>query len=353
MPADFSLPTVPVTVVSGFLGSGKTTLIQNLLKSGRKIAVVQNEMGYESMGIESPVLTDGDGNVIGDILLELPGGCLCCTIRDDLVTGLEAMLKKRNFDQIVIETSGVADPVKMIEILWLDSELETPLRLDSTVTVVDSKNIASVLHGKGRTLAEGGSSREAVRQICCADLVLLNKCDICEGGEIEVAKGVVSATNPDATVELTEFSGQGDLERITTMVLDRQAYSGNTTARSFELNAADLPPADTHVHVDHVVVYSNTRPRKAALERWLGAVLWGREEGNEVYRLKGLVETSDEGWCAIQGVGEIFEVVELSIPVDPQTQSKILFVGTGPLDRDALQMGLDGCDVEDVEDDDV
>ncbi|KAF4756458.1 COBW domain-containing protein 1 [Perkinsus olseni] len=324
MPADFSLPTVPVTVVSGFLGSGKTTLIQNLLKSGRKIAVVQNEMGYESMGIESPVLTDGDGNVIGDILLELPGGCLCCTIRDDLVTGLEAMLKKTNFDQIVIETSGVADPVKMVEILWLDSELETPLRLDSTVTVVDSKNIASVLHGKGRTLAEGGSSREAVRQICCADLVLLNKCDICEEGEIEVAKGVVSATNPDATVELTEFSGQGDLERITAMVLDRQAYSGNTTARSFELNAADLPPADTHVHVDHV------------------------------YRLKGLVETSDEGWCAIQGVGEIFEVVEVSIPVDPQTKSKILFVGTGPLDRDALQTGLDGCveDVEDVEDDD-
>ncbi|KAF4732578.1 COBW domain-containing protein 1, partial [Perkinsus olseni] len=69
-----------------------------------------------------------------------------------------------------------------------------------------------------------------------------------------------------------------------------------------------------------------------------------------VYRLKGLVETSDEGWCAIQGVGEVFEVVEVSIPVDPQTQSKILFVGTGPLDRDALQTGLDGCD-EDVEDD--
>ncbi|KAF4660384.1 COBW domain-containing protein 1 [Perkinsus chesapeaki] len=345
MPADPSIAEVPVTVITGFLGSGKTTLIQNLLKSGRKIAVVQNEMGYESMGIESPVLTDSDGNVIGDVLLELPGGCLCCTIRDDLVTGLEAMLKKRNFDQIVIETSGVADPVKMIEILWLDSELETPLRLDSTVTVVDSKNITSVLYGTGNTLAEGSSSREAVRQICCADLVLLNKCDICDSDEIETARKVIAATNPDATVELTEFSGQDSLEKITTMVLDRQAYSGNTTARSFELNAKDLPPADTHVHVDHVVLYCNDkRPQKPALERWLGSVLWGRDEGNEVYRLKGLVETSDAGWCAIQGVGELFEVVEVSIPVDADTKSKILFVGTGPLDRDALQKGLDECD---------
>lgn len=295
--ADLSVPTVPVTVISGFLGSGKTTLIQNLLKSGRKIAVVQNEMGYESMGIESPVLTDSEGNVIGDVLLELPGGCLCCTIRDDLVTGLEAMLKKRNFDQIVIETSGVADPVKMIEILWLDSELETPLRLDSTVTVVDSKNIVSVLHGEGRTLAEGGSSREAIRQICCADLVLLNKCDICDEEEIGVAKGVVSATNPDAAIELTEYSRHGDLERITTMVLDRQAYSGNTTARSFELNAADLPPADTHVHVDHVVLYCNNEPEKASLERWLGTVLWGREEGNEV--MEGKTSTTTLTECSV------------------------------------------------------
>lgn len=165
---------IPVTLLTGFLGAGKSTLINHLLRvnHGKRIAIVENEFS-EGLSIEGMIVKSGvaDGENINNFF-ELNNGCICCTVKDNLVSTLEQLvLHKDKFDYILIETTGVANPGPVVSVFWADDNLDTSLRLDGVVCVVDSVNILNYLH-----------TNELVHDVCMqiayADRILVNKKDL-------------------------------------------------------------------------------------------------------------------------------------------------------------------------------
>ena len=170
------LPPVPVTILAGFLGSGKTTLVRHILSSpdhGYRIAVIENEFGggddgggdaeRAGLSVETLIARDGlTGSSLTD-LIELANGCVCCTVKGSMVTALEELLTRRSdLDYIIIEASGMADPGPVASVFWLDGELGSRIRLDGVVVCVDAANIVRQL---GETSAKSGGGEEAARQI--------------------------------------------------------------------------------------------------------------------------------------------------------------------------------------------
>lgn len=197
----------PITVLTGALGAGKTTLLKYVLESqhGYRIAVIQNEFS-EEMGIESPLITDSQGEAFKDIV-ELPNGCLCCSAKDGLISALDRLLEERQrFDYVLVEATGIADPESICEIFWVDEELGSRVYLDGIVTLVDCRNVLSAL---GEEPAEGAASvgdmsslgleAESAKQVACADVLILNKTDLVPKAESRATVVARLATmNPTA-----------------------------------------------------------------------------------------------------------------------------------------------------------
>jgi len=237
---DDDLPPVPVTILTGFLGSGKTTLIQYILRSpdhGKKIAVIENEFSGSSaasesdmskltgslgLSIETLIARDGTNNDNLIDLIELPNGCICCTVKDSLVETLELLLeKKRELDYIIIECSGMANPGPIASIFWLDDALESRIRLDGVVTCVDARNLEMQLRETSSrqdvNLGNEPGGDEAAQQIAFADRIIVNKIDLLTEESSEQLNDVlmqIRAINGTAPIRTTTFSQIQDLDWV-------------------------------------------------------------------------------------------------------------------------------------------
>jgi G3E family GTPase len=180
---------IPVTVLTGYLGAGKTTLLNRVLSEehGRRYAVIVNEFG--EVGIDNELIVSADEEVF-----EMNNGCICCTVRGDLIRIIGNLLKRQGqFDAILIETTGLADPAPVAQTFFVDQEVRERAALDSIVTVVDAKNLMARLN----------DSHEAAEQVAFADTILLNKTDLVTGEELARVEARIRAINPTATIHRT------------------------------------------------------------------------------------------------------------------------------------------------------
>jgi len=279
---------VPVSIITGWLGAGKTTLIQHILKEmqqkSKKLAIINNEVA--ATGIERPmsVLDPNSREVLTEVV-ELGGGCVCCSVRDDFVVGLEVLLRKRRFDYILVECSGVANPGPLASIFWLDSELESAVALDAVIAVVDARTLRCHLS------SNHDQARQIIHQIGFADRVVLNKADLlADAAEMEELRGAVQRINALADVMITQNSAVP-----LSFVLDVRAFAPKDAAAVAQLpnpflkspSPAVQPEAAHHQHGssvatdphDHsittVVLEETQRPiRLELLHAWLQRILW-------------------------------------------------------------------------------
>ncbi|GAA5900388.1 hypothetical protein JCM5296_001415 [Sporobolomyces johnsonii] len=195
---------VPMTIVTGYLGSGKSTLLDYILKTqhGRRIAVIMNEFG-DTSDIESKAISVQTDDALVEEWLELNNGCLCCSVRD---TGLSAILslmeKKGRFDQIVLETTGLADPAPIIQAFWNEPALNLDVALDAVVAVVDAAGIEKQLQDP----RPDGSYNEAQRQVATADVILLNKIDLVTPSDVSRIETAIHSINSTAIIHRTTRS---------------------------------------------------------------------------------------------------------------------------------------------------
>lgn len=362
---------IPATIITGFLGSGKTTLLNHILTAdhGKRIAVIENEYGE----------VDIDGSLVAakttgaeDIVM-LNNGCLCCTVRGDLVRMISDLVnkKKGKFDHIIIETTGLANPAPIIQTFYAEDQVFNDVKLDGVVTLVDAKHARLHLD----EVKPEGVVNEAVEQIAYADRIIVNKTDLV--GEPDIASLVQRIRNINRMAQLkrTEFGkvnldyvlgiGGFDLERIESAI-DAEGekedhdhhhdhhdhdHHHNHDHHHDEEHDHKHEHHDGHHHShDHVhdpgvtsvsiVCEGNLDLEKANM--WLGTLLLNRSE--DIYRMKGLlsVQGMDERFV-FQGVHDIFQGSpdRLWGPDEPRT-NKIVFIGKN-LDAQELEKGFKGC----------
>lgn len=223
-----ALPPIPVTVLTGYLGAGKTTLLNRILTGnhGKKYAVIVNEFG--EIGIDNDLIVESDEEIY-----EMNNGCVCCTVRGDLIRVVQGLTRRQGrFDAIIVETTGLADPVPVAQTFFMDDDVRAKTQLDAVIALVDAKHLPLRLK----------DSREAEDQIAFADVVLINKSDLVSSAEIAAIEATVRKINPSAQIHRTERS-EIDMSKI----LNRGAFD---LARAVENDPHFLDQHD-HGHPDH------------------------------------------------------------------------------------------------------
>jgi G3E family GTPase len=317
---------VPVTILTGFLGSGKTTLLNRILKEdhGHRIAVIENEFG--EVGVDSDIIEKSDEQIV-----EMNNGCICCTVRGDLIKILGDLKDKRasgrlKFDRVVIETTGMADPGPVAQTFFTDEDIGSYYLLDSILTVVDAKHAPQQLD----------EFHEAQEQVGFADRILLSKTDLVSEDDVRKLAERIRRMNPRAPVKKVHFGNAPIAE-----VLD---------IRGFNLNAIlELDPAflsDTHhEHHDEVesFVFRSEKPFDGdKLEQFLSGMI--QVYGPDLLRYKGVL------WMKGKANRVVFQGVHMMMGGDvgkpwakgEKKSSVLVFIGK-KLPKDLFIAGLEQC----------
>ncbi|CAH9080711.1 unnamed protein product [Cuscuta europaea] len=339
---------IPATIITGFLGSGKTTLLNHILTSqhGKRIAVIENEFGE----------VDIDGSLVAshsssneDIIM-VNNGCLCCTVRGDLVKMLLELVKTKRdkFDHIVIETTGLAKPGPVIETFCSDELVSTRVKLDGVVTLVDSKHaMQHLLEIKPRFVVN-----EAVEQVAYADRIILNKIDLVSEADLEALTKEIKHINGMAQIKRANFGvvdmdfvlgvGGYDLDRI-----DSEVQSEGSHCKHHHEDDNEHHKGHHHDHLHDSAVTSVSIVSEGTLDLdevddWLERLL--EEKGDDLYRMKGVLSVSgSEQRYVFQGVHSVLDGCP-GKSWDPEEKriNKLVFIGRN-LDETALRKGFKGC----------
>jgi G3E family GTPase len=313
---------IPVTVLTGYLGDGKTTLLNRILKEnhGQRYAVIFNEFG--DIGIDNDLVVAGDEEIF-----EMNNGCICCTVRGDLIRILDGLMKRRGqFSSILIETTGLADPAPVAQTFFVDEDVRSKTRLDAIVAVADARNLPARL----------ADSHEAEEQLAFADVILLNKVDLVSADELAEVERRIRAINAYAVVHKTTRCDVPLDE-----VLDRGAFDLDRIL-TVEPNFLG---EDGHQHDDSItsVSLSSSRPLQPdAFIPWVRGTL--AEKGTDILRSKGIIAFPDEPRRFVfQGVHMLFDG-DLQQPwkSGEARETRVVFIGRN-LDEAALRHGFHAC----------
>ena len=315
---------IPVTVLTGFLGAGKTTLLNRILTEdhGRRYAVVINEFG--ELGVDNDLVVDADEEVF-----EMNNGCICCTVRGDLIRIVGALMKRaKKFDGIIVETTGLANPAPVAQTFFVDEGVRAKTRLDAIVTVVDAKNLPARL----------ADSAEAAAQIAFADVIVLNKLDLVSGGEADEVERRIRAINPAVRI-IRSTRADVPVDEI----LHQNAFD---LARILQFDP-DFLEQDEHGHTEGLYSVSFAVEREVDMQKfqqWMGTLL--QEKGADILRTKGILAVEgDPRRFAFQAVHMMADGDFIGPwPEGTPRHSRLVFIGRD-LNRPQLRRGFEACQV--------
>ena len=344
---------IPATILTGFLGAGKTTLLNHILGDahGLRIAVIENEFGQEN--IDNDILVQNSDEQI----VEMSNGCICCTIRGDLVQALSELARRRDggdlqFDRVVIETTGLANPGPVAQTFFMDEEVASRYMLDAVITVVDARHAMDQLD----------QHEEAQRQVGFADRILLSKSDLADAGQIAALKARLTRMNPRAPIAQADF-GRVALAQI----LDQKGFNLNDKLEidpdflaqesqhehehGHHDHECDANCAHEHHHAHHhahrddiaAFAFSSERPLDGArLDDFLGRVV--QVYGPDMLRYKGILSIAGfDRKVVFQGVHQTMGT-DFGAKWDENGKrvTKMVFIGRN-LPKDTIIAGLTQC----------